>query len=72
MGTIERFPQERVDYGRRDGLLPIGGNRAATILILPLVRIERGDDSPLLSEDTYAAMVRSFDELHEALKLPPV
>lgn len=66
MGTVERFPLERVSYS----LEPIGGNRGATILVLPVVRIERDDDL-LLAEDTYAAMARSFDLLHEAIRGKP-
>jgi hypothetical protein len=71
MGTVTRFPQERVDYSRLDGLVPIGTNRGATILVMPVVRIERDDDH-LLCEDAFSAVKASFDELHEALKAPPI
>lgn len=61
MGTVVRFPQERVDYYKfRAG--------AAIILVLPVIRIER-DDS-LLCDETFAAMRTSFDELHASLRDP--
>lgn len=71
MGTVTRFPQERVDYS-----FPPEALVGATILILPIIRVERewplAEGPLLLNDETYKAMVRSFDELHEALKVPPL
>lgn len=41
MGTVIRFPLERVARG---GL--IGGDGRASIIILPVIRIERGTEEP--------------------------
>jgi hypothetical protein len=41
MGTVIKFPDERVVGGERSG-----GGAGATIVILPVVRIERGSDGP--------------------------
>lgn len=64
MGTVHRFPLEEVDYFRSTDY---GSN--ATILILPIVKIERYE--PLLCEETFAAMRTSFAELHTALAGAP-
>ena len=42
MGTLIRFPDERVANGERGSGLSAG----ATIIILPVIRIERGSDEP--------------------------
>ena len=42
MGTVINFPDERVVSGERIGERGVG----ATIIILPVVRIERGSDEP--------------------------
>ena len=42
MGTVIRFPDERVVTGDRAG----NGAAGATIIILPVIRIERGSDEP--------------------------
>jgi hypothetical protein len=41
MGTVIKFPDERVVGGQRGDL-----GAGATIVILPVVRIERGPDGP--------------------------
>jgi hypothetical protein len=41
MGTVVTFPAAR---SARDGILPQAGS--ATVIILPVVRIERYDDDP--------------------------
>jgi hypothetical protein len=41
MGTVIKFPDERVAGGERGGR-----GDGATIVILPVVRIERGPDGP--------------------------
>lgn len=63
MGTVHRFPLEEVDYFRSTDF-----GRNAVILVLPVVKVERYE--PLLCEETFAAMRKSFDELHESLKNP--
>jgi hypothetical protein len=42
MGTVIKFPDERVAGGERGGVHGAG----ATIIILPVIRIERGTDEP--------------------------
>ncbi len=42
MGTVIKFPDERVATGDRIGDSAVG----ATIIILPVIRIERGSDEP--------------------------
>jgi hypothetical protein len=42
MGTVIKFPDERVVTGDRSGY----GAAGATIIILPVIRIERGSDAP--------------------------
>jgi hypothetical protein len=42
MGTVIRFPDERIAGGERGG----AGGAGATIVILPVIRIERGNDEP--------------------------
>jgi uroporphyrinogen-III synthase len=63
MGII-RFPRERCQYSL-ENYRPQG----ATILIMPLVRIERSPADACL--DAFTAMSTAFLELHEALWLPP-
>ena len=41
MGTVIRFPDERIAGGERGAI-----GAGATIVILPVVRIERGNDEP--------------------------
>lgn len=57
MGTLVRFPQERVDW------MHLEHGRNAIVLVLPVVRVER---APTFGE-TFEAMKASFDELHEVL-----
>jgi hypothetical protein len=42
MGTVIKFPDQRVAVGGRAGDDAMG----ATIIILPVIRIERGSDEP--------------------------
>lgn len=42
MGTVHRFPSERV----RGALYPVERAEAAEILILPAIRIERHEEQP--------------------------
>ncbi len=42
MGTVVAFPEAR--SGARDGVSPVAGS--ATVIILPVIRIERYDDDP--------------------------
>lgn len=42
MGTVHRFPSERV----RGALYPVERAESAEILILPSIRIERHEESP--------------------------
>lgn len=42
MGTVVTFPEAR--SAARDGVAPLSGS--ATVIILPVIRIERYDDDP--------------------------